>query len=110
MLYAALGSFIIAALFGAIMLFQWTQKKRPASILVIAKGAFVAIGLGCLVTQAIAEGEYPQAALIFFILALLGGAFLLYSDLVKQHVPLAVGVIHGLLGITAIVLLLLYLA
>jgi hypothetical protein len=111
MLYAALGAFAIAALLGVIMLSMWMQKKRPPSVLIIAKGTFVAIGFSCLVVQAVtSDGNFPTASLVVFILAAVGGSYLLYNDLSKQHVPVPVALIHGSLALAAIVLLIVYLA
>jgi len=111
MLYAALGSFAIAALLGMTMLTNWIQKKRPYSILVISKGVFAAIGFACMVTQAVtSHSGFPTVSLVFFILAALGGSFLLYNDLTKQHVPVPVALIHGSLALVAIVMLIVYLA
>lgn len=109
MLYSALASFAFGAVIGLIMLSNWYQKRRPFTALVITHGTLNAIGLILLIVHAVlSEGDYPKVSLVFFILAALGGSYLLYTDLTKQHVSLPLAIGHGILALTGIGALLAY--
>ena len=109
MLYAALASFLIAATIGVIQLTNWINGKRPNRALPLSHGMFNVLGFALLLTYFFTgQGEMPTVSLVLFIVAALGGLFLFYMDTTQQRIPLFVAYIHGLVAITAIALLLVF--
>lgn len=101
--------FAVAALGGAFLAFRhFTHNSQPMPV-VLLHGALAAAGLVCLLVAAIQGGlaGLGQAALVIFLIAALGGFFLFFTNLSKKKLPSAVVLLHGLLAVTAFVLLLL---
>lgn len=106
MLIAAAVCFALAGLLGATLLTYVLLGKPTPKALAFTHGPLAAAGL-VLLLIALAIGQpVPGLSLGLFVAAALGGLFLIYRDLAHGRVPKAVAVVHGLVAVTALVLLL----
>jgi hypothetical protein len=110
MMYLIIGLFALGAVMGLILaggIFKSPPStSKPA---LVAHTLFVASALVLFIVYALNNPDYPQLSLILFIVAALGGFYLVYNDLVKkQPGPRGVVVVHALVAVTAFVLLLMY--
>jgi hypothetical protein len=108
MLYLIIGLFALAAVMGLVIAVAIFNKKpstpKPA---VIAHGIFGATALVLLLYFVMQNPDNsPKTSLILFVIAALGGFFLLYNDLKKKPGPFSVVIIHALIAVTGFVLLL----
>jgi hypothetical protein len=105
MLTAALVLFALAALGGAVLLsFAWRGRHAPKGIALI-HGAVAALAIVLLAVHALRSTNPPTLSLALFIVAAAGGGYVLYRDLRQGSVPKAIATVHGLIAITAFVLL-----
>src|SRR5262245_18005353 len=105
----ALVLFALAALGGLTMaVMRLRGAERPPTGLALAHGALAAAGLIALIVAVLnmAEPGAARTALMVFILAALGGFFLFVQHIQKKALPIPVVIIHGLLAVTAFVILL----
>src|SRR5687767_13208760 len=110
MLVFAVGLFIIAALFGLVVLTAILKDRPTPSLMVLMHGCFAVIALLIVITY-VASGHTSTLLIIsmsLFILAALGGLTLLTIDLSKKPIPKAIALAHPALAITALVLLVIY--
>ena len=110
MMYLIIGLFALGALMGLILaggIFKSPPStSKPA---LVAHTLFVAAALVLFIVYAMNNPDYPQLSLILFVVAALGGFYLVYNDLVKkQPGPPSVVVVHAIVAVTAFVLLLVY--
>ncbi len=106
MLYPIIG-FIIAAVFGLIMLRTILKNQSRPNYAIIGHGAFALGSLGLLIFN-VATHEFSllvSISLGLFVLAAIGGFTLLTMDLSKKPIPKAFALGHPFLAIIAIVLL-----
>lgn len=101
--------FAIAAVGGAAMAFMRFQgRELPPAFLTIVHGLFAAVAL-ILLILAVAGGAasaLAKVALGGFILAALGGFYLVTYHLRKQVLPIPVVGAHGLVAVVSFVILL----
>jgi hypothetical protein len=106
----ALVLFGIAALGGLVLATQrFRGAPQPALPLALLHGAIAAAGLIALivaVTGAAGTVNLAKAALVVFLVAALGGFFLISQHLSKKPLPIPVVVIHALVAVTGFILLL----
>jgi len=108
MIYAAIGFFALAALLGIFLLtFVLKGKETPKGV-VFTHGPLAIIGLVLLIIYCFKGGPDPIESIVLFILAALGGIFLIYRDLTGKAVPKSLAVVHGLLAVAGFVFLLLF--
>ncbi len=109
MLTTAIVLFALAAIAGITLLtFVLRTKQTPRSVMVI-HGLLAAIAL-LLVILIVAKGASPSpdASMIIFIIAALGGFTLLTIDLMKKTLPKWLAVIHALVAVLGFILLLIF--
>ncbi len=109
MLYVVIGLFAVAAVMGAVIanaiISGRSSTPKPA---VFGHGLFAVAALGLLIYYALQNPDYPQLALILFVVAAVGGIILLVRDLQKKPGPVALVVIHALVAVSAFVILLVF--
>jgi FtsH-binding integral membrane protein len=109
MLYTTVALFAIAAVIGLFLLKDWISKRTPSRVAVYIHGGIAATGLVLLLVYALQNpSNYPQASILLFVVAALGGFYLFYTDLIKKPAPNGVAVIHALVAVGAFVTLLLF--
>lgn len=109
MLTASVVLFAIAAILGVLVALPIFQKKETNKNIAYAHGAAAAAGLVLLILVAVeTPANYPQASLILFVIAALGGFVLFYNDLKKKAGPIYLVAIHALAAVAAFVLLLVF--
>lgn len=99
--------FLIAAVFGLVLLNAILRNKRTSRFAIVAHGSFVTIALLVLIAY-IATGHASPLLLTslgLFILAALGGLTLLTLDASKKPPPKLIAIIHPLVAISALVIL-----
>lgn len=108
-IYVAIVLFAIAAIVGLTILIKWLGKKEVSRTVVYTHGAFAAVALVLLVVYALQNpGNYPQLALILFIIAALGGFYMFFRDLQSKMSPYSVAFLHALLAVAGFVSLLVF--
>ncbi len=107
MLTYALVLFGVAALGGLTLAYMRIVKKDVSLPLAIVHGIFAASGLVLLIIGVTrAGGSGALAALIIFLLAALGGFTLFSFHLRSRPLPVPLLIVHGLVAVTAFVVLL----
>lgn len=107
MIYAAIALFALAAILGLTILIKWITKQEASKGVVYSHGIVAAIALVLLIVYCFQNPEhFPKTSLILFIIAALGGFYMLFTDLKKKPHPLAVAFIHGLLAVGGFLVLL----
>ena len=111
MLFIGLIFLAFTVLFGLINLNAILKNKRAPRPSVFLHGAVAFFAILVLVGYTAATGANPYllAALGLFLLAAMGGLYMLTMDLQKKLVPKAVALIHPLIGLSGIMCLILYL-
>jgi hypothetical protein len=111
MLMTVVVLFLIASIFGIVVLKAVLKDKRTPSLMVLMHGCF-AFGALLLLITFVASGHTSTllvTSMVMFIIAALGGFTLLTIDLSKKPIPKAFALGHPLLAITGLVLLIIYL-
>ena len=108
MLKIAVLLFLLAAIGGLIMAVLNYRKKNIPLILALGHGLLAAAGLVIFIVALISAstGSLLTISLILFIVAALGGFVLFYFQLRNQLLPSTMVLIHGLVAVSAFVLLL----
>ncbi len=101
--------FAIAATGGLVLVALRMRGENPPLVIAMAHGALAASGLVALALPVLSgqAGGQVRTAFILFVVAALGGFFLLSFHLRKKLIPLPVAAVHALLAVTAFGLLLL---
>jgi FtsH-binding integral membrane protein len=109
MLYLAIGLFVLAAIFGLIVLTAVLRDQPTPKPAVFIHGGVAAIAL-LLVIFYIAKnnGSGPIWSLVLFILAALGGLTLFTMDMRKKPIPKWIAIIHPLVALAGLLALILY--
>lgn len=108
MLISAIGFFGVAILLGLFLLSYVFQSKDTPKAVAFIHGPLAAIGLVLLIVYAYFNPSgLLIASIVLFVLAACGGAFLIFKDLTGQGVSKVLAMSHGLLTLTAFLLLLL---
>lgn len=104
----AVGLFAAAAVGGVVMLLQRRSEKAVPTGLAVLHGLLAAAALVLVAIPVVQGGAagLVTTALVIFVLAALGGFYLFATHLRTGTFPLGVAVVHGLLAVTAFVLLL----
>lgn len=107
-IYVAIGFFALAALLGMYLLSFVLRGKETPKAVVFTHGPLAAIGIVLLIVYIFKGGPNPWESLILFVLAALGGAYMLFRDLTGKPIPKILAIGHGLLAVTGFVLLLVF--
>jgi hypothetical protein len=106
LLVATIVCFTLAALGGATLLTYVLRDKPTPKGIVFLHGPLAALAIVLLIVYTASAPQKPLLSLVLFVGAALGGFFLLYRDLAHGKVPKPIALVHGLIAITAFVLLL----
>jgi hypothetical protein len=101
--------FAIAAVGGVVMaLMRFSGREYPPAGLAVVHGLFAAAGLVALivVVMGAAAGSGTKVALGLFIIAALGGFWLLSYHVKKRALPIPLMVVHALVAVVAFITLL----
>ncbi|MDX1837341.1 hypothetical protein DIZ81_05365 [Legionella taurinensis] len=107
MLVLAIIVFVLAALLGLYLAsFILTNKNTPKGVALI-HGGFALLGVLLLIGYSLMY-DTPVWALVFFVLATMGGVFMVYLDLTGKTIAKVLPLGHGLIAAVGLVLLILY--
>jgi glucose uptake protein GlcU len=101
--------FAIAALGGIIMaMIRLSGRDYPPAFLAVVHGLFAAAGLVALLMAVFAPGVATsfKIALVLFVVAALGGFWLVSYHFKRQALPIPLMVIHALVAVVAFIILL----
>src|SRR5262245_34827121 len=111
MLLTAIILFIIAAIFGLIILTAILKNQPTPKLAVFIHGPLAAIALIIAIIYAFMMG-YVQplllTSIILFILAALGGLTLFTIDMRNKPIPKLLAVLHPILAVIALIVLIIY--
>jgi hypothetical protein len=108
LIYASIGFFALAALLGMYLLSFVLQGKETPKAIVFTHGPMAAIGVVLLIIYATKGGPNPTESIVLFVLAALGGLFMVFRDLTGKPIPKFLAVGHGLLAVTGFIFLLIF--
>lgn len=108
MLYVAIGLFVLAAVFGLIVLTAILRNKPTPKPAVFIHGGIAVIALLIVIFYIAQHGSGPILSVTLFILAALGGLTLFTIDMQKKPIPKLIAIIHPLVAAAGLVALILY--
>lgn len=110
MLAIAIGLFVLAAVFGFVVLRAILKEKGTPKKFVILHGTMAISAIFVLIVYMLLTGSAPQliTSLIFFVFAALGGLTLLTIDLKKKPIPKVIAMVHPIVALVGLVLLIRY--
>ena len=106
----ALVLFLTAVLFGFHLLKHVLKNAPTPKGSLLFHSIFAAAGLAILIYH-VWEGErgYLMTALVFLVIAALGGFVMGYTDLIlKKNPPKALAILHPILAVTGVIFIILY--
>lgn len=98
--------FILAALLGLTLLIYVLKNKNTPKGVAIIHGTVAASGIILLIIYSFTNASKPYLPLIIFILAALGGFYMMYRDITNKTLPKWLAVGHGVIALIAFLLLL----
>lgn len=109
MIYASIVLFALAAIFGLAILVKWLTNKSASRTVVYLHGVAAVAALALLIVYAIQHpGNFPKVSLLLFAIAAVAGIYMFLRDLNQKTSPLPIAFIHGLVAVSAFVVLLLF--
>lgn len=110
MLIAAIILFIIAAIFGLIVLTAILKDKPTPKAAVFTHGPIAAIALIIVIIYAVMGHMHPLliTSIVLFVLAALGGLTLFTIDMRKKTIPKLLAILHPILAVIALITLIVY--
>jgi hypothetical protein len=106
MLYAIIAVFALAAVAGIIILKNWLTGGATSRATIYTHGVLAASGLVLLIVHYFQNGAKAlQASLILFIVAALAGFYMFFRDLKGKMSPTWLAIVHGLVGATGLILI-----
>jgi hypothetical protein len=106
MLYASIALFALAAVIGATMLMKWMAGQGASKTVIYSHGLVAATALVLLIVYYVQHpDDFPMAALWLFVIGAVGGFYLFFVERQGKR-PIAIAVLHGLLGISGFIALL----
>lgn len=110
MLITAIILFIIAAIFGLIVLTAILKDKPTPKAAVFTHGPIAAIALIIVIIYAVMGHMHPLliTSIVLFVLAALGGLTLFTIDMRKKPIPKLLAVLHPILAVIALITLIVY--
>lgn len=111
MLIGAIILFVLAAIFGFILITKvFRNSPRPMGA-ILAHGLIAASGLVLVLIYVIKNAEKsPMTSLILFVVAALGGFIMFGLDMSKKNVPKGLALIHAGAAVAGLILLILFVA
>ena len=108
MLYAIIVLFVLAAVVGLIILKNWITGSETSRTTVYVHGIFAALGLVLLIVHYFQNGAKAlQTSIILFVVAALAGFYMFLRDLKGKMSPVWLAVVHGLVGATGLIFIVL---
>ncbi len=107
---AAIVIFIIAALFGSIILTAILRDRPTPKPFVIIHGPLAATAIVLLIIDVV-KGHSESlliASLVIFIIAALGGFALYTLDSLKKRIPKPLAILHPLIAVAGLIVLIIY--
>ena len=109
LIFVSIAIFGAAALFGLTVLIHWLVKKEAPKVVIYSHGTLGAVSLVLLVAYTALHPEnFPKVSLLLFCLVAVVGFYMFFMNQVRRTRPVAVAVVHGLVAVTAFVLLILF--
>src|SRR5688572_11812593 len=110
MLTTAIVLFLVAAIFGLIVLTAILKNQPTPKLAVFAHGPIAAIALIIVIVYTILGHREPLliTSIVLFILAALGGLTLFIIDMQKKPIPKSIAVIHPMIAVLALITLIIY--
>jgi hypothetical protein len=110
MLICAIILFIIAAVFGLIILAALLEDRATSKRVVLLHGVFAATAIMLILIYMFLNSFSTTliASLILFIIAVLGGLTLVTLDMKKRTVPKLLAVLHPVIAIAGLIVLIIY--
>lgn len=111
MLAAIIVFFVIAAVFGAVVLTAVLRNKSTPKFMVLMHGTFAFIALLMLIAYLASGPISPMliTSITLLVLAALGGFTLLTFDLKNKPIPKALALAHPFVAIIGVAILIVYL-
>jgi len=108
MLYAIIVLFALAAVVGLIILKNWITGSETSRTTVYVHGIFAALGLVLLIVHYFQNGAKAlQTSIILFVVAALAGFYMFLRDLKGKMSPVWLALVHGLVGATGLIFIVL---
>jgi len=110
MLVAVMALFIIAAIFGLIILTAVLKNQPTPKLMVLMHGTFAFIALLMMIAYTAAghTATLLITSLVLLVIAALGGFTLLTFDMKDKSIPKTLALLHPFVAITGLVLLIVY--
>lgn len=110
MLIAAIILFLIAALFGLVILIAILEDRPSHKRVVLLHGVLAGSAIFLMIMYLFMAGSSPLliTSLVLFILAALGGLTLVTLDMKKKSIPKLLAVLHPVIAIAGLVALIIY--
>lgn len=109
MLLIAIILFLIAAGFGAVVLFSILQNKPTPKPIVYTHGAFAAIALLLVIYYVFIHPTHaPVISLVIFLIAALGGFTMFFIDWKGKPIPKWLALLHPLVAVVAVLALVVF--
>ena len=108
MLYAIIVLFALAAVVGLIILKNWITGSETSRTTVYVHGIFAALGLVLLIVHYFQNGAKAlQTSIILFVVTALAGLYMFFRDIKSKMSPVWLAVVHGLVGATGLIFIVL---
>lgn len=110
MLLTAIILFVIAAIFGLIVLTAILKDKPTPKPAVFTHGPIAATALILVIIYAVMGHMHPLliTSITLFVFAALGGLTLFIIDMSKKPIPKLLAVLHPILAVIALIVLIIY--
>ncbi|WP_419421029.1 hypothetical protein ACNVED_06960 [Legionella sp. D16C41] len=100
--------FALAAILGIYLFNYMLQGKNPPKGVVMIHGSFAAVGIVLLILYLISSRSSPIVSLVLFVLAAIGGFYIVWRDIMQKPVPKFMVAGHGLIALIAFIFLLVF--
>jgi hypothetical protein len=110
MLVTAIVLFIVAAVFGLIILTAILRNQPTPKPVVFIHGPIAATALLLVIIYMVTKGASPLliTSIVLFILAALGGLTLFTIDMSKRPIPKLLAMLHPLVAVAGLIVLIIY--
>lgn len=109
MLYYAIGLFVLAALFGLILVTAVLKDKPTPKPVVFIHGGVAVIAVLLVIYYIIQNhGSGPILSLVLFILAALGGLTMFTIDMQNKPIPKWIAIVHPLVAAAGLIALIFF--
>ncbi|MEO8400341.1 MAG: hypothetical protein ABI597_00920 [Gammaproteobacteria bacterium] len=109
MLYLAIALFVLAAVFGLVLLTAILRNRPTPKPVVFIHGTVAVIALLIVITYiAQNQGSGPILSLVLFILAALGGITLFTIDMQNKPIPKWIAIVHPLVAASGLIALIFF--